>query len=59
VQLAQDDSEGKDSIDAESNSELEGDEDMNSEFRMHPSLCIQSHSRLMLMLTLPHLLCVT
>ena len=32
VQLAQDDSEGIDSIDAESNSELEGDEDMNSPF---------------------------
>ena len=59
VQLAQDDSEGIDSIDAESNSELEEDEDMNSEFQMHPSLSVQSHSRLMLMLTLPHLLCVT
>ena len=38
VQLAQDNSEGKDPIDAESNSELEGDEDTNLEFRMHPSL---------------------
>ena len=51
MQLAQDDSEGKDSIDAGSNSELEGDEDMNLEFWMHPSLCVQSHLRLMLMLT--------
>ena len=33
MQLAQDYSEGKDSIDAESNSEL--DEDMNSEFCLH------------------------
>ena len=33
MQLAQDDSEGKDSIDAESNSEL--DEDTNSEFCLH------------------------
>ena len=38
MQLAQDDFEGKDPIDAEFNSELEGDEDMNSEFQMHPSL---------------------
>ena len=33
MQLAQDDSEGKDSIHAESNSEL--DEDTNTEFRLH------------------------